>query len=576
MAYKRPSMLRFLRVRNFALIDQLELNFEEGFNLLSGETGAGKSIIVDALGLLAGSKASAEMVRAGETRAIVEAIFEADLADALERLGLDSEGRDVIVRREISSDERNRVYVNNQPTTVSALRDLAPLLLDIHGQHEQQTLLDLSSQLVLIDAFAETTIAASMVRRHFASIQETEAELAAITAEHARKLERLDLLSFQHDEIQRADPRAGETEQIRNKLSILSNAGKLLEAASRGYETLYESENSVLSIIAQTQRAVREAAQHDPRLHPVAEQMETARISIQDVAYSLRDYANQVDADPQELERTQTRLAELERLHRKYGPDLLEHIQKVRREMDSIGLTETKKGELKNKISALQLQYSEAAELLSKQRRAASNKLETAVERELRSLSMPHARFVVAWSTVSPGKANGLDRAEFVFSANPGEEPRPLDRIASGGELSRVMLALRTVLAVDSTQKTLIFDEIDAGIGGKAAETVGRKIRELSSRYQTLCVTHLAQIAAFADHHYRIEKLLVDWRAVTRIDVLLGDERVEELVRMMSGSRVTEAARQHVKELLSGISTDAQDPKRDKQKKRGPHQSTVS
>ena len=576
MAYKRPSMLRFLRVRNFALIDQLELNFEDGFNLLSGETGAGKSIIVDALGLLAGSKASAEMVRAGETRAIVEAIFEADLAAALGRLGLDSEGSDVIVRREISSPERNRVYVNNQPTTVSALRDLAPLLLDIHGQHEQQTLLDLSSQLVLIDAFAETTITASTVRRLFASIQETEADLAAITAEHARKLERLDLLSFQHDDIQRADPRAGETEQIRSKLSILSNAGRLLEAASRGYESLYESENSVLSMIAQTQRAIREAAQHDPRLHPVAEQMETARISIQDVAYSLRDYANQVDADPQELERTQARLAELERLHRKYGPDLLEHIQKVRREMDSIGLTETKKGELQNKISALQLQYSEAAELLSKQRHAASNRLETALERELRSLSMPHARFVIAWSTVSPGKANGLDRAEFLFSANPGEEPRPLDRIASGGELSRVMLALRTVLALDSTQKTLIFDEIDAGIGGKAAETVGRKIRELSSRYQILCVTHLAQIAAFADHHYHIEKLLVDGRSVTRIDVLLGDERVEELVRMMSGSRVTDAARQHVKELLSGISADAQDPKRDKQKKRGPHQSTVS
>src|SRR5215510_12317290 len=304
--------------------------------------------------------------------------------------------------------------------------------------------------------------------------------------------------------------------------------------------------------------------------------MEVSRIGIQEIAYALRDYANQVDADPQELERIQTRLAELERLHRKYGPDLLEHIQKVRREMDSIGLTETKKGELQNKISALQLQYSEAAELLSKQRRAASNRLETAVERELRSLSMPHARFVIAWSTVSPGKANGLDRAEFLFSANPGEEPRPLDRIASGGELSRVMLALRTVLAVDSTQKTLIFDEIDAGIGGKAAETVGRKIRELSSRYQILCVTHLAQIAAFADHHYHIEKLLVDGRSVTRIDVLMGDERVEELVRMMSGSRVTDAARQHVKELLSGISADAQDPKRDKQKKRGPHQSTVS
>jgi len=543
-------MLRFLRVRNFALIDQLELHFEEGFNLLSGETGAGKSIIVDALGLLAGSKASSEMVRSGESRAIVEAVFETDLKAELDRLGLDADGPEVIIRREISSDERNRVYINNQPTTVSALRQLAPSLLDIHGQHEQQTLLDNTSQLDLIDAFAESTAAAAGIRDLFHTVQQVEAELAELAAEHARKLERLDLLSFQHDEIQKTDPKPDETQYVRERLEVLANAGKLLEAASRGYEALYESEASVLALLAQTQRLLRDAAQHDPRLQPILVQTEGARISIQDIAYALRDYANQVDADPQELERTQARLAELERLHRKYGPDLLDHLQKVRREMDSIGLTESKKEELQRKITGLRQQYSEAAASLSKKRRLSSKKLETAVERELKSLAMPHARFTITWSDVTPGRANGLDRPELLISPNPGEELRSLEKIASGGELSRIMLALRTVLAVDKSHKTLVFDEVDAGIGGKAAETVGQKLKELSSRYQILCVTHLAQIAAFAGQQYRIEKLLHDGRSVTRVDQLTGEARVEELARMMSGSRVTEAARQHVKELL--------------------------
>src|SRR5215468_4137697 len=550
MAYNRPSMLRFLRVRHFALIDQVELHFSNGFNLLSGETGAGKSMIVDALGLVAGSKASPEMVRTGETRAVVEAIFEADAGDELGRLGLDPEGDEIIIKREISADARNRVYINNQPTTVSALRELAPLLLDIHGQHEQQTLLDNSSQLALIDAFADCTELAARVRDVFGDIQASEAELAELTVEHARKVERLDLLAFQHDEIQKADPKPGETEQVREKLGVLSNAGKLLDAAARGYDALYESDTSALSTVVQIQRAIREAAQHDPHLLLIAEQIEAARISLQDTAYTLRDYANQIDADPQELERVQARLAELERLHRKYGPNLLEHLHKVRREMDSIGLTETKKEEISGKIADLKRQYSDLAAQLSKKRRATSKKLQTAVENELRSLAMPHARFTVAWNDVTPGRAGGIDKPELLISANPGEDPWPIEKIASGGEISRVMLALRTVLAVDHRKKVLVFDEVDAGIGGKAAEMVGQKLKDLSSRYQVLCVTHLAQIAAFADHQYRIEKHVRDGRSVISVERLSGEARVEELVRMMSGSRVTEAARQHVKELL--------------------------
>ncbi len=552
MAYKRRDMLRFLRVRNFALIDQLELHFEDGFNLLSGETGAGKSIIVDALGLLAGSKASAEMVRTGESRAIVEAVFEADLKAELGRLGLDAGDleAEMIIRREISPDDRNRVFINNQPTTVSSLRELAPSLLDIHGQHEQQTLLDHARQLDLIDAYADSARLAGKVREIFTTVEAAEAEIAELIAEHARKIERSDLLIFQRDEIQKTDPKPGEAEEVRRKLEVLSNAEKLLGAAARGYEALYEAETSVVSTIAQVERVLREAAQHDSRLERLIEQIETARISLQDVAYALRDYAGNVDADPQQLEQAQARLAELERLHRKYGPDLLEHLHKVRRELDSIGLTETKKDELQIRLAALKKEYAEAAALLSGKRRAASKSLESAVERELKSLAMPQARFVIAWQDVSPGRASGIDRPELLISPNSGEEPRPLERIVSGGELSRVMLALRSVLAVDRPQKTLVFDEIDAGIGGKAAETVGQKLKELSMRYQVLCVTHLAQIAAFAAHQYRIDKNVLDGRSVTRVAALHGDERIEELVRMMSGSRVTHAAREHVKELL--------------------------
>jgi DNA repair protein RecN (Recombination protein N) len=552
-------MLRFLRVRHFALIDQLELHFEEGFNLLSGETGAGKSILVDALGLLSGSKASSEMIRTGESRAIVEAVFESDLRAQLEHLGLDAEDTQIVIRREISGDERNRVFINNQPSTVSALRELAPFLLDIHGQHEQQTLLDNARQTALIDVFANSSALAAEVRDLYETVNKLETELLEVTADHARKLERVDLLSFQRDEIERANPKPEEAVHARQRLGVLANAGKLLDAAARGYDMLYETENSVLSQLSQLHRSLRDGAQHDVRLSSVAEQTEAARIQAQDIAYALRDYASQVDTDPHELERLQARLAELEGLQRKYGPDLLSHLEKVRCEMDNIGLTETRKEELQKKILDLRQRYDEAAQSLSKKRRSASKKLETAIVRELHSLAMPHAEFGIRWSDVSPGRASGIDRPELLITANPGEEARQLEKVASGGELSRVMLALRTVLAVDRPRKTLVFDEVDSGVGGKAAETIGRKLRELSSRYQILCVTHLAQIAAFADWQYRIEKLVLDGRSVTRVEPLAGDARVEELARMMSGSRVTDAARQHIRELLrTGAGPDSQ------------------
>ena len=544
-------MLRFLRVRNFALIDQLEIHFENAFNLLSGETGAGKSILVDALSLIAGAKASSDTIRTGESRAVIEAVFEADIGAELVTLGLDANADQVVVRREISSDGRNRVFINSQPSTLSALKDLASSLLDIHGQHEQQTLLDSSTQLALIDAFAGASDLAAGVRDLHDAMQQTQEELASLLSDHARKIERLDLIQFQRDEIQKANPKHGETEAAQQQLAILSHATKLLDTANRGYEQLYDSDTSISSTLAQTSRALRDAAQHDPRLEPLATQTESARIQVQEIASGLRDYAARIEADPRELERLQSRLAELERLHRKYGPDLLVHLDNLNREMDSLGLAEEQKDKLLQRVAALREDYDRAAAKLSRKRRAASEKVSRRVETELKSLAMPNARFEVRWSDLDPGGAQGIDNAEFAISANPGEDVRPLVKVASGGELSRIMLALRTVLVMDDAAKTLVFDEVDAGVGGKAAETVGQKLQELSRRYQILCVTHLPQIAACAEHHYRIEKSVRDGRTVTRVEPLGDEARVDELVRMMSGSRVTDAARQHIREMLA-------------------------
>jgi DNA repair protein RecN (Recombination protein N) len=544
-------MLRYLRVKNFALIDQLELNFEAGFNLLSGETGAGKSIIVDALALLTGAKALTETIRTGESKSTLEAVFETETVLDLTDLGIDAEGCEIIIKREIASDGRNRVFINNQPSTVGALRQIAPSLLDIHGQHEQQTLLDPLKQLTLIDAYAKAEDSASNVRALHTQIREIEEQLASLSEEKARKTERLDLLSFQRDEIQKANPHPEETEQVRTRLTVVSNSSRLVDTATRSYDVLYESEHSVAAALAQTHRSLRDASQLDSKLEPLTEQVDSARILVQDIAHNLRRYAGDVEADPRELEQLQTRLAELERLHRKYGPDLLTYLGKVTAEMDSIGLAENQIQDLSQKLERLRQEYETASSALSKARRTASRQLEGRVIRELKSLAMPNADFHVDWSDVQPGRASGIDSAEFQISANPGEAPRSIGKIASGGELSRVMLALRTVLGEDSAGKTLVFDEVDAGIGGKAAETVGSKLHELSKRYQVLCVTHLAQIAAFADHQFRIAKHVSNGRTVTRVEALEGEDRIEEIVRMMSGSRVTDAARQHIREMLA-------------------------
>jgi DNA repair protein RecN (Recombination protein N) len=555
-------MLRLLRVRNFALIDELELEFGPGLNVLTGETGAGKSLIVDALALIGGAKASTGMIRSGEQKAVVEAVFDLPEGLDLEALGLDPPEpgeTGLVLRREIAADNRNRVFVNSRPGSVAGLRQIAPAVLDIHGQHEQQTLLDPNHQLALVDRAVDLPDLEKRVRELFHAVTHLASELRLLDGSERERAERLDLLGFQRQELERARPERGETSALRDRVRLLENSGRLLDAASRSYQTLYEDEGSVVERLGAVARALGEASRFDPALGLMADQAAAAISQVEETAFALRDYLGGLEVEPGELDAAQSRLAELERLHRKYGGDLIAHLETVIQELDTIGLHHNRRDQLSQQLSDARREYREAAEEQSGARRTASGDLADRVTAEIRSLAMPNARFLIDWTTVEPGRADGIDTVRFLLAANRGEAGGELAGIASGGEISRTMLALRTVLDAGRSDRvridaghgrTLVFDEIDAGIGGEAAEVVGRKLRGLAQFDQVLSVTHLAQIARFADHHARIEKRVVGDRTVTRVETLDETGRIEELARMMSGRRITETARRHVRELL--------------------------
>lgn len=546
-------MLRLLRVRNFALIDELTLEFHPGLNVLSGETGAGKSLIVDAVGLIAGARASGETIRSGEDRAVIEAV--ADVGEAeidAETLGLDlpEPGEPLVLRREISADGRNRVFINNQPATVSALRTIASSLLEIHGQHEQQTLLSVDRQLGLIDRAALTGDLRSRIGRIHDRLREAQQTLTGLDANESNWLQRQDLLEFQKTEIEAVHPEPGETPRLRQEARTLEHAGRLMETAGGAYDALYESDSSILAHLATLRRVLESETAHDPRLGAIAELLVSGRATLEEAAWQLREYLSHLDVDPPTLERLQTRLTELERLERKYGPDLPDHLVKVRQELDSIGLRADRRSSVIEELERLRAEYSREAGELSRRRREVGTSLAAQVTQELRTLAMPSARFSIEWETLGEGGRTGIDRPVWLLAANPGENPGPLASIASGGELSRTMLAVRSVLTANSAGRVLVFDEIDAGIGGEAAERVGGKLRDLAQSAQVLCVTHLSQIARFADHQAHIEKKVRSGRTRTEVRWLEGDARIEELARMMSGKKVTAAARQHVREIL--------------------------
>ena len=537
-------MLRFLRIRNLAVIEAVEVEFEAGFNVLTGETGAGKSILVEAVGLLLGARASADLVRTGEAHATIEAIFEHD-------------GVEIVIRRELTSQGRSRSFIGGALATAGALRDLSRKVVELHGQHEHQALLDPLTHLPVLDEYAGLREVAGRVSEAWVEVRALRDQLERSRMDDREKAARLDLITFQLGEIDKAAPRDGEDEALTATRQVLASAERVQRLCQESYAALYENDLSVLASLAGVWKRVGELAEIDPQFSSYVEARDGIKGQLEDLAFFLRSYGESVDSSPRRLQEVEDRLALLERLKRKYGPSLEEVIARVRsltREQELLTDAGARAEDLQHALDKASGRYLSAARELSGRRRESAGPFAREVEALLAELAMARTRFEVRFNAVELGPEEwgdaGIDRGEFYVSPNPGEELRPLARIVSGGELSRVMLALKTMAAGNDPGKTLIFDEVDAGIGGRVADVVGMRLRALGERFQVLCITHLPQIAAQATTHFRIEKNVRAGRTLTSVEQLGAAPRVEEVARMIGGNVVTDAVRATAMELL--------------------------
>ena len=570
LTHPDEKMLRYLEIREFALIDQLNIDFQEGLNLLTGETGSGKSIIVDALSLLLGVKGYSEMIRGGSEKASVTGLFDFEASEHLrsrfESAGIQTNPEEMIIKRELAHSAKGKAFINGQLVPVGFLKEIAEFLVDIHGQNEQQTLMHPDSQLDFLDAFAGTKPRAEEVQRTFNIWQEQVQKIDHFRQNEQERLRTIDLLSFQAKEIEGARIKGGEeAEALSRERAILSNAEKLSQLSTHAYGVLYESEESAGSLIKQAMRDLEEVQRIDSSSIAWQEHLKAARIAIDEVAFMLREYASRIEFNPRRLEQVEQRVAEIDRLKRKYGKtldDVLAYYQKVKFDLEQLAETDQNTALLEKELLNSCTCYRQISAVLSEERKKAARKLEKKVEAELGGLALKQCRFQVVFlnsgqpaslgsNRPSPGEtANGFDAIEFHLSPNPGEELKPLAKIASGGEISRIMLALKSLQSVDHPSKTLVFDEVDAGIGGQTAHVLGQRLKKLSKQNQVICVTHLPQIASCADHHFFIEKKAEGTRTVTQVTRLAAKDRVHEIARMISGDHQTESVLKHAAELI--------------------------
>ena len=548
-------MLRYLRIEHLAVIDEVQVEFEAGLNVLTGETGAGKSILVEAVGLLLGGRASADLIRTGEAQASVQAIF--DTGDLSGR-GEAAPDLELIVRREITAQGRSRAFVGNALVTATVLKDKTAPLVELHGQHEHQTLLDPQSHLGILDDFAGLGTERGKVAAAFQEWRRLQSELDAFQMDERERAARVDLLKFQVTELERARLKPGEDEELDASRRVLANADKLQRLCSEAYAALYEDEDAALGRLGAVWKRVAELAEVDPVFQEHAEARDTIKSQLEDLALRLRAYRENIDASPARLQEVGDRLALLDRLKRKYGPtlaDALSRKEALARQLDALEHSDERRASLDVEVRAARDGFVTLARGLSQMRRDAAGTFSHKLRELLAELAMPRAQFEVRFEPDPPESAwteAGIDLAECYLSANVGEEPRPLARIASGGELSRVMLAIRTLAAADEPGKTLIFDEIDAGIGGRVADVVGKTLQGIGRSFQVLCITHLPQIAAAGHAHFQIAKVVSNGRTRTTVVRLSAPERVEELARMIGGAAPTDAARAAARELLGG------------------------
>jgi DNA repair protein RecN (Recombination protein N) len=559
-------MLSWIRVRNIAVIDELEVDFEKGLNLLTGETGTGKSILVDAFGLVLGSRATADLVRSGAEVAQVEAVFHfaslpKGLVRRLDDAGIESHDEELVIRREISVAGRGKVAVNGYAGAISLLRDLAPYLADIHGQGENLSLLRPGAELELLDRLGGNAQKRNEVGESYRRLLKLDRELGELEREARDKKARLELIEFQLSEIDKAGARLGEDQELEEEKKLLVHEERLRGAAEEAYAVLYEEETSVLARLAQVWKRVSELAEIDSRMAPFMNSRSSVTSQLEDLALFLRDYRERIRFTPGRLDEVEDRLALLERLKKKYGGSLatvLAHQEECKVALDRLENEEEHLSRIKSEIDKTVAEYLNAAGALSKLRTNTAQKLQKRVQAELRSLAMEKARFSIEVSRAVDSeesragwKETGLDDAALLFSANPGEDLRLLSRIASGGESSRFMLALKSVATEGEQSKTLVFDEVDTGIEGRVADIVGEKLKQLSRTHQVICITHLPQIASSADVHYRIEKTVTRGRTITGIERLDHSGRIQEIARMLAGAAVTESALRHAEQLVS-------------------------
>jgi DNA repair protein RecN (Recombination protein N) len=561
-------MLKEVSIKNFAIIDQLRVEFRRGLNVFTGETGAGKSIVVDALNLALGERASGELIRTGSDEAVVEAAFELDGAVSLAvQAVLAGQGikadpsEDLIVRRVISAAGKNKIYINGSLANLAALADIGRHLADIHGQHEHQSLLATDQQMEMLDAFGNLHGIRAEVAEAYGKLMEVRKRLRELELGERDRAQREDLLRYQANEIEAAGLKESEDEELAKEQRVLANAERLAGLARAADEALYSGEESALSALKRAVTSAREIVAIDPSVGPVLELLESGRAQLDEAAREISSYAEKAEVDPQRLEAIGDRIDLIQKFKKKYGGtvgEINEFGRKAAGELARMEQCTEEIEKLKSEIQAVKFGLTEKARGLSRARTAAARELERKVETELGQLGMKRSKFAVTVAQESGGDTldglklspRGADSVEFLISANPGEELKLLAKTASGGELSRIMLALKTVLVAGDPIPTLVFDEVDAGIGGAVAEEVGKKLRKIASKRQVLCITHLPQIASMATSHFGVSKTVKKER--TNIDVRLLDQRdrVDEIARMLGGKTITDATLRHASEMI--------------------------
>ena len=554
-------MLLNLQVRDFAIIDRIDIEFEAGMTVLTGETGAGKSILVDALGLVLGERGSAQLVRDGAKRAEFAAEFDVSgVAPAiawLEEQSLDQDD-ECLLRRVINSEGRSRAFINGNSVPLSQLKSLGELLLDIHGQHFHQSLGRRSVQRDLLDFFGGLLEKRATTELSFATWKSVADRLQQLTEAETDRASRLDLLSFQLQELDSLALGPDELDDLRSERQKLQNSGRLAEGVSSAMQSLFENDaGNANSLVADALRAVESLLDYDESLAPVLELLNSAGIQVTEAADSLRRYNDSIDMDPWRRDWVEERLDSIQsiaRKHRVAPEDLHAQAERLRQEHDLLSHAEERGRELERQAEATKVEFLKRAKALSNGRRKASRSFAAAVTEAMKSLGMPGGVFEVSLTKLDESAARswGLDEIDFLISANPGQPTQPLARIASGGELSRMSLAIQVIASDGSAIPTMVFDEIDSGVGGGVAEMVGRRLQELGASRQVLCVTHLPQVASLADRHFRISKVSDGKSTRTRLHVLDKDERVEELARMLGGVEITRKTLEHAAEMLAG------------------------